>query len=469
MKRIFLIFAMLALGLAACTQDDVSLNSSEIPIIESSKKAEDPANTKVSFYLAEKVARSTRTGTRAEGTVQDIKTLCSDNGEPMMYAVNFSNSDGFVLVSASQNYFPVLAEVESGSFNPFNIPDNVRFYLEGYKYAIEAYNSAPGDSVKKYQRLWKKYLEKESDLQKPVTRSSDPLLDAFIYDSQRQWNGQGYDWTSLAENRLGLDFFDDFVIEYTDSHPDADLETIFIVSLPVTDSGFTDNLITTSWGQGNPYNSLIPNQYPVGCVAVAMGQIMKFHEKPAGYRWWEMKDYYYENENASELAKLLRDIGTQVKMDYNKDGSKATIKNAQSALVRYGYKNATIINHNKYTIMGNLQRGKPVYGRGEDSQSGGHAWVYCGIDFREDTFYYYLLTPEKDPDSSSYFKYKWNQAEITGEIIKSWVYRWKHYINWGWYGSYNGWYEDHDISIKNNENKILYNFEKRKKDIYNIE
>ncbi len=465
MKRIIPL-AILCFGFAACSQTDMQLENPENNLSEVFNKTRENSDTKVSFSLAEKVARSTRPGTRANDNIKDIRPICLDSGDPVVYAVNFSNFGGFVLVSASQNYTPVLAEVEKGSFDILNLPENVKYYLEGYKYAIESYNEAPEDSVKKYRKLWKRYLDEEPI--KKQTRSSSPELDTFIYDSQRKWNGSSYDWTSLAENRLGLDFFDDFVIEFTDSHPDADLSTIFIVALPTTITTFVDNFITSEWGQEAPYNSLVPNNYPAGCVPVAMGQIMRYHKKPAGYNWEGMADYYSFYDSAPEVARLLKDIGTKVKISYTPDGSGAKISDAQKAFKSYGYSDAKIIDHNIFTVENNLCQKLAVYGRGENPSTGkGHAWVYSGFDYKEDIFYYTLLVPVEDPTSSSYFKYKWEETELEKEMAGYMVSKRKLYINWGYYGLYNGWYSDHDISYTGSGgNKVIYS--QNRKDIINI-
>lgn len=36
--------------------------------------------------------------------------------------------------------------------------------------------------------------------------------------------------------------------------------------------------MNTKWGQEGGYSALCPNEYPAGCVAIAMAQIEKYHE-----------------------------------------------------------------------------------------------------------------------------------------------------------------------------------------------
>ena len=44
----------------------------------------------------------------------------------------------------------------------------------------------------------------------------------------------------------------------------------------VDDTGI---LLSTQWGQGKPYNYYTPKNYPIGCMAVAMDQIMSAADK----------------------------------------------------------------------------------------------------------------------------------------------------------------------------------------------
>ncbi len=41
--------------------------------------------------------------------------------------------------------------------------------------------------------------------------------------------------------------------------------------------------MNTKWGQEGGYSALCPNEYPAGCVAIAMAQIEKYHEWPQSF------------------------------------------------------------------------------------------------------------------------------------------------------------------------------------------
>lgn len=127
------VLPILFLGLVACSQTDIQEKINLKREFEKRNASEEMSNPDVSYSLAEKVALSTRVGTRAEKRVKDVEIISSEDGEPLIYAVNFVNSTGYVLVSASKNYHPILADVQSGTFNAFNIPDKMNCVIDEYK------------------------------------------------------------------------------------------------------------------------------------------------------------------------------------------------------------------------------------------------------------------------------------------------------------------------------------------------
>ncbi|HNX01581.1 MAG TPA: C10 family peptidase, partial [Candidatus Cloacimonadota bacterium] len=131
-------------------------------------------------------------------------------------------------------------------------------------------------------------------------------------------------------------------------------------------------IIQTNWGQGTYYNYYCPSGTPVGCVAVAMGQIMKHWSFPAmgtgshsyscppygtqtanfgttSYSWSLMPSSLTTNN--TYLATLLYHLGVSVNMQYAPGGSGAYDNDAKSALTTYfGYKStSSLIQKSGYT------------------------------------------------------------------------------------------------------------------------
>ena len=65
----------------------------------------------------------------------------AEEGQPYYYVFNAGNDGGYVIVSGDDRVEPILGYVEEGTFDPDNIPDNMRAWLQGYadeiKYVID--------------------------------------------------------------------------------------------------------------------------------------------------------------------------------------------------------------------------------------------------------------------------------------------------------------------------------------------
>ena len=67
------------------------------------------------------------------------KTNSAQNTEEQTYyyVFNAGENGGYVIVSGDDRVEPILGYVEQGSFNPDEIPDNMRAWLEGYEEEIK--------------------------------------------------------------------------------------------------------------------------------------------------------------------------------------------------------------------------------------------------------------------------------------------------------------------------------------------
>ena len=175
-------------------------------------------------------------------------------------------------------------------------------------------------------------------------------------------------------------------------------------------------MITANWSQGGGWNDFCPGNSVVGCVAVAMGQVMNYWEHPTqgdGYSQYYDPDYgviavnfeehTYDFSNmdddypTEDSQLLLFHSGVAVHMDYSPWGSGASVcwegPSAQNALdENFGYNNdITCEVKINYTdeewdllIKDQLDRGWPIIYRGY-SEDAGHAW---NMDGYQDNYYH---------------------------------------------------------------------------------
>jgi len=290
----------------------------------------------------------------------------TNNSTPIYYVFNCTSEIGFVIVSAESNAYPILAYSFESYYDKENLNESVKEIMDRYEkeiLVIRAKNFTADDET---TRAWEKYSATT------IQKSGDEI-------------------TSVGP------------------------------------------LIQTTWNQSCYYNTLCPvgngsygycNHVPVGCVATAMAQIMRYWSYPSTglgshsyssmgfhdvdfsaqtYNWSAMPNSITE-ENA-EVAKISYHAGVSVDMSYAAGGSSASTQAATNALkFNFNYSSTTqYVDKSSYTnvqwdilIRSNLIDSKPLIYRGSGG-SGGHAFIVDGFDY---------------PDH--------------------------YHINWGWGGSHNG-------------------------------
>lgn len=272
------------------------------------------------------------------------------DNDPAFYI--FNTSDGFVIVSADDCETPIIGYSHESRFDPNDVPVQMEDYLHDFvariQYGIE--NQIVADDI----------TAKQWDLVKTTGRLNDHKSSKAV-----------------------------------------------------------EPLLTTKWHQGCRYNSLCPpieNQpcghAEVGCVAVAMGQIMNYWKFPEGgngshsyqantigtlsatfgntiYHWDQMPDTLSEattEEEIKAIATLLYHCGVAVEMNYTANGSGASSKDVPDALKNYFKYSDTLHiekpNNNMVEWLNKLKNcldlRRPIYYSGHSVS--GHAFVCDGYD-----------------------------------------------------------------------------------------
>lgn len=223
------------------------------------------------------------------------------------------------------------------------------------------------------------------------------------------------DWLYTYEKRI-----EDAVNQHLEATPEIAAQWEMLQSghwRDSKDAQTVDPIITAKWGQGSPYNALCPPNTPVGCVAVAMGQVMHHWKYPthgigshsytyngithnvdfssATYDWDAMPNSCSNTNNA--VATLLYHCGVAIETWYTSSISSAYVLyspehpfNAETALKEnFGYSSDAHgelrSNYDKNTWMtmlkSNLDTGIPIIYNGYNSSyAGGHCFICDGYD-----------------------------------------------------------------------------------------
>ena len=178
-------------------------------------------------------------------------------------------------------------------------------------------------------------------------------------------------------------------------------------------------LLTTTWGQGTPYNYYCPTlngrKLITGCVTTAAAQIMRYYEWPVQgtgecvaevhnldtiytevtlgetYRWDKMKDRYSRSSKmkTNDVARLMRDVGHAVGVRYTPVLTSAHSANVPKALTEHFHYSPAMrqVHRSHYTdeewnnlLVAELIARRPVYYSTRSTRFNGHAFVVCGMD-----------------------------------------------------------------------------------------
>ena len=287
----------------------------------------------------------------------------------------FNTNNGFVIVSADDAVYPVLGYSFDGNYSGDNFPPAFEAWMKNYEGQIVFAIKSQKKASEEIKQIWSKYNSgKVTHIEK--SQSIEPLL-------------------------------------------------------------------YTKWSQGCYYNSLLPadtngscGHLYTGCVATAMGQVLKYYNYPKHgtgyhsyytsygvleadfentyYNWANM--YYHLEEENPPVAELLYQCAVSVESQFYPQGTGANDIDARNALVQYfGYPDdIEFLWKDEYTgdweekLRNDLNNKRPViYGAVAELKTlSGHTFVCDGY---QDTTHFHF--------------------------------------NWGWGGSYDGYFYLDDLTV----------------------
>ena len=379
----------------SCTkEDDLSFqnHSNKVNRQVSSLQAKSFANSIANKLFVNKDGAGLKSATAAEErNTTDLQAILSSEKDTVMYSLNFGDNLGFMIIAADKGSFPLVAFVDSGSFcsDESLLNPTVAAWLEEKKIAIAQNMQTALDSSSNNFKLWNSIADDSCDIELDLVTS--------IPETQLKSTGT----RRYSTNR----------------------STIY----PMTGANY-------SWGQGTGYNyNAKVTGALAGCPAVAIGFLCMHHWFPSNFGYMYMPKKLPANYNQQNAISLMfRGIGDSIPLySWSVDGSGASPANYLIGLQRLGYKNAKLVSFDFETAYNNLKNGNPLLFRGNSpSTGGGHVWFCDGYNEMA-----WKVT-----------KYKRNWLGQKKKVDEWYEYADYLYMNWGWNGDSNGWYEQADWS-----------------------
>ena len=305
-------------------------------------------------------------------------TAGDENEQPYYYVFNAGGDGGYVIVSGDDRVEPILGYVDQGTFDPENIPENMRSWLQLYadqiKYIVDN-DIQPGDPRIKTRNKVAATKHSIPELLKSRWNQGHPynLTCPKYYkgDGTQHYSASGCAATAMAQ-----------VINFY-KYP-AKLKS----AIPSHSRTYTldDNTTKTVTAKGVPKNTPID--------------------------WENMRDTYSCNDDHvhdapdTAVANLMLYCGQSIKMGWGGSSGADTSKSRDALVTYFGFDSRAIwASRPDYSIdewfdmlYDEMEAGYPVLYRGHSS-GGGHAFVIDGFD---------------------------------GDNL--------FHVNWGWGGGSNGWF-----------------------------
>ena len=403
----FVISVTLIIG--ACQQTELS-DSAPTPSLPAPAAEFVADDSDLSAGDAAAIARIFRNGNRptragSGAVVRNVVTIRDAAGRPAIYAVNLQ--EGYLLISATKRCYPILAQIDRGTFTLDREPSGLDVVLQEMTETIEAARDS-------------------ADTYRLAIKPDDMPEDAY----QR-----------FCETAIGDDAWVDTPYNCMESG---------IITVKYHESGTKKGpFLTTKWRQYAPYNSQIGGEKPLGCVTIAVGQLMRYYQHPAYFGWSDMPD---ETSNTT-LTSFLTQLHGELRVT---DGGSSNIDHAKRVLESYGY-SCSKRSHNASTVYTMLNSNLPVYTQGQDKpRDVGHAWVVDGSNSITAYTEYKLYALNNGLPRPWYVELDSERVYHSQNVF--------FHMNWGQYGLYNGWFLDTRISFKNNKNEIC-NYSSNRKDL----
>lgn len=167
MKKFLYLFLALSFSFSfsSCTKENEEVAEINESIISSPQKvfiSEVDTDSIVDSQKALRVADMfTKFRNQSRGIlreVENIRDVKDDNGNVLFFIINYTNNNGFVIVSANQNYIPILAFSDSGYFQlDEDINNGSALWVQQQKNILEHAYSLQQDLKLQYRDLWSIY------------------------------------------------------------------------------------------------------------------------------------------------------------------------------------------------------------------------------------------------------------------------------------------------------------------------
>jgi len=335
-------------------------------------------------------------------SVSSIDFLIEEE-DTLMYAINYGDNEGFILIAGDNSSFPILAHNNEGAikFNEINDSHPMSVFIEVNKERIKNCLEQTDSTDSDYYEKWKDIGNEEYEYM--IEFGNDEPLPEVGNKSRQQ-----------PTNRKAI-------YPYTGKELD-------------------------SWCQKEGYNKSAPNQACIGCPALSISMLLyDVSQRTLGINTmtspsFDYIDRYdiYNKTTETSLSKKLRQVADAIP-NYNWGKSKdaesgASADDIKAGLRKLGFTQADYVNYNFENLYKNMcSEGVDYFGNKTTFSRGvliaatykrnGHIW-FCDGYYEQS----YTITKKSrkktttwtEYDDCLYMNWGWGNADNTKENVNGW-------------------------------------------------
>ena len=281
-------------------------------------------------------------------------------GESYFHVVNFQEG-GWVMVSGESATTPILAFSHDGEFCLYEEkPPALLMLLEGYKKEIAMVRSMRTARCSEIAAMWDYFLDDNAAIRSAAQQATTQATATGYIPGRILLNVPGRGHVRWGQSR----------------NYDGGCNPSF------------NSEVRNRWWHGWLHNCPC-DAPPVGCGAVAMGQIMWYWQFPTRYAWFQMPALLRNTTPATQataIARLLLDITDAASTNFNCGGTWSY--NNERAFRTFGFNEVRRVNRSSHSlaswnelIRNEIHMGRPVFYYGERALLSGkkHYFIVDGI------------------------------------------------------------------------------------------
>ena len=444
MKKQILTFVLLLMALWACTEMEETC-------------VEDHTSKQISYGVSlSEINRIDFTSmlspqTKTAGVLSKEITPIVEGKDTLLYIINYGKDEGWVLASADKRTPLIVATSENGSFNLKTVSENkgLSIWLDNVKADVD-------------------YLKRHPDYFPDSTQSQQITLDFPQTKGGEEHEGE---WRQLVYTMI------DIVPRYE-----------------------TDHLMSTHWGQYEPWNISVPlngngGRCPTGNATTAIAQLAYYLHYKIGkpvntYAYAECYDDWDDYNNNSSLivfhnnsphrwnymdldsanttslgqaavAALMANVAKETGISFYPDSTSIPSMTAIQSYLTSESINSFNIPFNNVFVYNSIKNGYPV----PVQLTSGQDTCYAVIDGVKEYYYYYTYYFQWMP-IGTYPPVEPEYPDLNHPELYEIGYGWgdlasvSYKLNWGEYGNYDdGWFYQSNAWRNYTQSQILYGFQ----------